>query len=77
VDVVAWARQFPLLTEVVVIEFIHSASISSHSLAHGVVSASLAKCRVLLVGYGRRAGDFLDSFVIQAVDVKFLHVIAA
>ena len=76
-DVVARSRQFLLALVVVVVEFVHSISVTMHLLSHGVVWAGLAKCGVLFIGSGRRASDLLGSLVVKAVDVKLVHVIAA
>ena len=51
-DVVAGSGQFLLALVVVVIEFVHSISVTMHLLSHGVVWTSLAESRVLFIGSG-------------------------
>ena len=76
-DIVAGAGQFLLTLVVVVVEFVHSISVTMHLLSHSVVWACLAKSGVLLIGSGRRTSDLLGSLVVKAIDVKLVHVVAA
>ena len=76
-DIVARAGQFLLTLIVVVVELVHSISVTMHLLSHSVVWACLAKSGVLLIGSGRRTSDLLGSLVVKAIDVKLVHVLAA
>ena len=76
-DIVAGTGQFLLTLVVVVVEFVHSISVTMHLLSHSVVWACLAKGGILFIGSWRRASDLLGSLVVKAIDVKFVHVVTA